>query len=200
MPLFSPDMTEDQKTFLAIGQFIYFFSSMEDQLNRSLRSLLGLGLLEGAIVTSNVDVRTKVYMILTAMNMRPMKEEEWLKEARSDLKAVVKLAERRNILAHNSFTGRDGAVEFFYTKAKGTLSLPDEIWTFEAFDAHCVELDRLSVAIKAMTERVVKHPATALGKAISETVRNMDPDVHGSLEAMFGNAQTLAEPEPKSGD
>lgn len=194
MPMFSSDMPSIQKSFLAVGQFMHSFSGMDDELNRSLRSLLGLGILEGAIVTSNIDVRSKVYMILTAFNIRPMKEEDWIRDARTDLKSVVKMSERRNILAHNSFVDRPNGVEFFYTKAKGNLKLPDEFWSYDDFDGYYNEMGRLTNSLRTMTEKVVKHPATALRKAISETMRNLRPNEYGAMAAMFEQATADQEP------
>lgn len=188
MPMFNDHMSSEQKVFLAVGQFVHHFTVMEAALNKGLRALLNLGILEGAIVTSNVDVRTKVYIVKTAINTRPMKEEDWLREARRNLEAVVKMAERRNILAHNPFMRHENGVEFFYTKAKGDLKLPDEVWTYDEFDRLYAEMERLASAIEEVIERVVKHPATALGQAISETLRNFPREGATMIEAAMRDA------------
>lgn len=190
MPDFIDGMSKEQKAFLAVGEFMFYFSALEFQLNLALRSLLNLGLLEAHLITSNVDVRTKVYIVKTAVDMRPIKHAEWLTDAKSDLEAIIKIAEKRNILAHNNFTPREDGVEFFYVKAKGKLALPDELWTFEKFDDLQRQMTTLSEAVTEIAKRVTKHVATPLLNAIAETVGNENPNLRPSLmEVLFARAK-----------
>lgn len=185
MPRFPPEATKEQKAYLAVGEFMFHFANMEFQLNLSLRSLLKLGLLEASIITSNIDVRTKVYIVKSAMNMKPIAETEWLAEARRDLESVIKMAEQRNILAHNTFFAREDGVDFFRVKAKGKFSLPDEIWTYETFDGFYVEMMRLGDAIRHLTETLVKHPATALATVMAESLSNLYPSHSASIAQLL---------------
>lgn len=192
-----PDMSTEQRAYLAVGEFMAYFADMEFQLNLALRSLLNLGLLEASVITSNIDVRTKVYIVKTALNMRPITEGDWLKNARKELEAIVKVAEKRNILAHNSFTPREDGVEFFYVKAKGTLSLPDEIWSYETFDSLYGEMHRLRDAIIEMTKTLKTHPASTLLAAIGESFGDMDPALKPTIaQLLFGDAKPEDERDP----
>lgn len=177
MPDFAPNMTKEQKAYLAVGQFMFHFAGMEFNLNLILRSLLNLGMLEASIITSNIDVRTKVYIVQTAVNMRPIKDDELLAKAKADLKSVVKMAEKRNILAHNHFSAEADGIDFYYVKAKGNLALPDEKWSYDTIDEYIREMARLTFAIQELSAKLVKHPATELLHAMSNTLGNLNPSL-----------------------
>lgn len=185
MPTFTDNMTKDQKAYLAVGEFMFHFAGLEFQLNIFLRSLLHLGLLEAQIITSNIDVRTKVYIIQTAINMRPINDDALLATAKADLKSVISIAENRNILAHHHFTPLDDGVDFYRVKAKGTLSLPDAKWSYEDFDHFYYEMGRLAQAIIEMNKILVKHPATELLTAMTESLGNMHPQLRPAIAELI---------------
>ncbi|MDG2532086.1 hypothetical protein P6144_00350 [Sphingomonas sp. HITSZ_GF] len=166
MPHYAPNMTREQKAYLAVGQFLLHFAGMETALNNMLTRLLEMKNLEGLVVTSNIDMRGKIYIVQTALNMRPITEDDWLKEARKDLKSVVTMTEKRNILAHNIFLPHADGVEFHLVRAKGKLDLPEELWTDEIFDGHYAEMDRLTLRLKEITDALMQHRASAVLAAL----------------------------------
>lgn len=200
MPTFTANMTKDQKAYLAVGEFMFHFAGLEFQLNLFLRSLLHLGLLEAHIITSNIDVRTKVYIIQTAIDMRPIKDDVLLAKAKADLKSVVSIAENRNILAHHHFSPMDDGVDFYRVKAKGKLSLPDTKWTYEQFNRFYYEMGRLTQAIIALDKAIVKHPATELLTAMTESLGNMNPQLRPAIAELIAMSVKGKENEEAAGN
>ncbi len=181
MPNFAHGMTIDQKGYLAVGEFMSRFALMEFQLDVALRSLLNLGLLEAHLINSNIDVRTKVYVVKAAVELRPIVNAPWLTQAKRDLEAIVKVAEKRNILAHTKFFPREEGVEFSHIKAKGKLALSDHLWTFEVFDDLGEQMRTLGDAVTTIATRVTGHFGTPLMAAIAETLGNAQPALRPSI-------------------
>lgn len=185
MPDFSTDMSTQQKGYSAVGEFIFFFAGMESELDRLLRSLLNLRLLEGSIITSNIDISTKVYIVRSAVSMIPMNDKETLQSARNDSISVGKVAEKRNILAHNGFSPTEDGVEFFYFKAKGKVSLPEEKWTYDDFDQHIAEMIRLSRALSELNKSLPDHPAKKLAGNLMDIINHSDPGLRPGLAQLI---------------
>jgi len=185
MPDFATNMSAQQKAYSAVGEFIYFFAGMEFELNKLFRTLLNLRLLEGSIITSNIDIRTKVYIVKSAVNMIPMKEGDFLKAARSDLESVIKVSEKRNILAHNGFNPTEDGVDFFYFKAKGKVVLADEKWTYDDFDQHIAEMIRLSRALSELNKSLPDHPAKKLAGNLMDIINHSDPGLRPDLAQLI---------------
>ena len=117
-----------EQTYTLVGEFMASFAYLESELNRSVERLLGLGTLEGSIVTANIMFGAKANILLVAAQVKSAQGVAWTEAAVRDIEKVAKMGTQRNIIAHNMF-GPDpnGRVRFLMTKAKNKLEVPDEL-------------------------------------------------------------------------
>ena len=149
----------DQKAFLAlppatracalVGAYLRSWAIMEAQLNRTLGRALGLSNLQTVVVTRNVQLRDKLHMVKTLLNLEVFNEEERTTHLKT-IKRITNLSTDRNTVAHDMFHEDEKAdgVTFFAVKAKGNLEFPDIRWSVRAFAEKAEELFELYQNLK----------------------------------------------------
>ena len=150
IPEREPDV-QYQRSFQLVGEFMWHWASLEAVLNRGVTKLLSLGILEGAILTANLQVRDKIHIIRTAVDMWGLFAPAEMKAAGKLLDTVAAAAGERNLVAHNPFgPGESGGVSFAITKAKGKLDFPDTVWSEADFSRKFAAMDSLEKSLRSL--------------------------------------------------
>ena len=157
-PLIDWSPPEDHaRAFRLVGEFMFHWASMESEINRGMRKLLGIGMIEGMIVTANTSLRDKTNILKTAVNHYCGGQTEWLQQANKTINSIGNLTPKRNLIAHTSFIPHEnGGVEFFVIKAKSTFGVPDEIWSIEEFLRINHEVSQLEGRLKEISDHALK--------------------------------------------
>ncbi len=145
------------KAYALVGRFFFVWSLVEEAIGRAIGAALGLGVLETEIVSANLEVVKKLYLLRTAVDHTPMEEE---KQRHHDdvLKRIGKMSEVRNIIAHNFFCMNDDntGLTFMRTEAKSKLKFARTTYSisqFHEFDQAMLEqLIELEELIKEIHE------------------------------------------------
>lgn len=145
-----------RKACQLVGEFMWHWASLEQEVNKSYRKLLRIKGINGYIAVANITLRDKISAIRTVVHMAAA-ELSWWRAADKDLTAIATMNnERRNLVAHNAFMGHSsGGVEFLIIKAKGKLDIPDVVWTPEEFEQVFAEVERLRERLKETTSAVL---------------------------------------------
>ena len=94
------------------------------------------------IVTSNIQVADKIHILRTALSISSAGMAD-ITELDEILKAIADYKWKRNMIAHTPFGPMevsDGVSFMRKSQAKGTISYPEEEWTFEDFKRERAQL------------------------------------------------------------
>lgn len=146
---------EFEAAFKLVGQFMWHWAALEAELNRSLRTLLGLGALEAIVVTANMGVRDKIHTVRTLVNLHGPGDPDWRARANKTIELIAGISEQRNVVAHTFFAPhKKGGVEFLTVKAKGALAVPNVVWGLKTFERHEGDMNRLSKDLAVIVARI----------------------------------------------
>jgi len=142
----SKKVTWDE-AFAYVGRFLWHWASLERELRRALQASLELGALQSSILSANVQLRDKLNILKTVLDLYGHEKAPGLVKT---LNNIGTFSSARNMMAHEFFgvTGDEKAVEFFTTKAKGKLDLPSIRWREAEFEAAYDKINRLKDEVK----------------------------------------------------
>jgi hypothetical protein len=161
------DLTEDQiqragswmvrsrEAFALVGEFLWEFAMLEDDLNKLLRQMLGLESINGVILINHIDFAKKVNLAICGMQLQLIQRETTIKE----LNKLYGINDDRKIVAHCLFgpTEQGGAVEFHRTTTNKKLQMDKVVWTkadfeakFERMTASRHRLEELTTTVKTV--------------------------------------------------
>lgn len=142
------------RTFRLVGEFMFNWAYLENQINKSIHKLLGLKGLDRLIVTANMTARDKIHCVRTLVNFYWVGDPEWLQRFDKAMISAADLLQARNTVAHNMFVPHDsGGVEFVTIKAKGKFALPEVVWSEQDFWDKGREANRIAEE----TQSAVRH-------------------------------------------
>jgi hypothetical protein len=190
--------------YYLVGRFMSQWALLEGTLDRGVGKLLGMDDLESAIATTNMQLRSKLHIIKTVINLK-RGNSDWGKTATKDIERIGTLADTwRNIVAHVPFgPAEDGSgVRFLTIKAKGKLHFPKTIRTEQDFDAVGVEMNNLTKAVDAIFAKLAKQQGLAGAlAAYSSAVSQEQGGGIGQgrpLPALLGFAPPTSEESPQT--
>jgi len=133
--------------------YLQSWAVMEGQLNRTVSRALGLDILQGIVVTKNIQMRDKLSIAKSLLHLEVIGEPSrstYLKV----LERVGTLCGDRNTVAHEMFDYDDqgDGVRFYATKAKGKLKFPNTRWSIDTFVEKCFELYDINRQLKRLDE------------------------------------------------
>lgn len=155
------DLDPEVRAVALVGLFLQAFALLETAINGAMGKALGLTDLQTVIVARNVQFSAKINILRTALTVSDLTLLERDKY-KSELIAISKHAEIRNMMAHNLFLPSDDgkSVEFLVTKAKGKLVFPEEVWSEDRIrnevskmNGWCTKMKKLESAISSATLR-----------------------------------------------
>lgn len=190
-----------------VGRFIYHWALLESTLNSGVRKVLGLGVLEGAIVANNMQCRAKIHIIKTYVNLVGDGAEAWRKVAVKNLEAIASMSDKRNVVAHVPFgPHKGGGVDFITIKAKGKLAFPDMVWSKADFNRECHLMSDLAEALDQTIDKLsairslvtAKSGATKEGPSKLAHLNALIPLLQGNPDCPPANLETDPQTPPET--
>jgi hypothetical protein len=155
MPNSVPKPLPWNECYALVGRFMNTWAFLENTMNAGIAKILGMERIEGVIATVNMQVRSKVHIIKTLIDLRGS-PKEWVAASNKTMNEISAMADLRNTVAHTAFGPHDSGegVEFIVMKAKGKLVFPDTIWSREQFETHYSDMERLTEELKGLTAKL----------------------------------------------
>lgn len=157
---------EFDECFRKIGNYMFVWACVESGLNRLVTTAMKLGSTDGVIVCANIQVRDKLYIAETAIDLQSTRDDAWRKAAKSTIKKARKHSEDRNRVAHNFFAPEEGNPEnirFFIRKAKGKLEFPEIVWTPQILEEKLSGLRAIATDLERIAKEIKPQPLGLLG-------------------------------------
>lgn len=153
----------DMRCVALVGFFLQYWSGLEATLNQAIEQALDLTMVQGAVVTKNIQLRDKVHILKTLVDLRG-NDTDHLKQVLED---VAQMSGERNMIAHDTFLpDHEGdGVEFVVVKAKGKLAFPKTKWSIADIFAKYAKILELTQGAREVT---VVLSAITLGKLLRE--------------------------------
>ncbi|KFG66734.1 hypothetical protein [Microvirga sp. BSC39] len=145
-------MVRYQETYEMVGEFMWHFAMLEDDLNNLVEQMMGLETINGAILINHLDIAKKVNLAICGMQLQPINQQAAIK----DLNKIFGINDDRKIVAHCLFgpTKEGGAVEFHRTTTNKKLSLDLVVWTKDDFKAKFEKMTALRKSLVDLTNTV----------------------------------------------
>jgi hypothetical protein len=147
------NLEPNMRALALIGHFLQSWAMVEHQLNNAITTALDLETLPGLIVVKNVQLRDKVHIAKTAIQMSLIPPADKL-EFKKLIEQISKFSMKRNIVAHEIFLASDkgDGVKFLITKANGDLKFPDESWGLAEFQSYFEKMNEFCLRLIALVE------------------------------------------------
>jgi hypothetical protein len=169
-----------------VGYFLQVWATLESTLNRAIVDALDLTEIQGAIVTKNIQLRDKINILKTLIDLHGVEVKRYQKV----LETIGSLSLDRNMMAHDVFFPDDqgDGVQFLVIKAKGKLSIPPTRWSVAQFFDKYLEIVKLSkeaddmatvLSRMALASLLRKRSGTTLGPLV---LGLLNPLLRPSLE------------------
>jgi hypothetical protein len=141
-----------QEAFALVGEFMWHFAMLEDDLNTLVEQMMGLETMNGAILINHLDIAKKVNLAICGMQLQPIDQKAAIK----DLNKIFGINENRKIVAHCVFgpIAGGGAVDFHRTTTNKKLSLDLVTWTKADFNAKFEQMTALRQRLVDLTNTV----------------------------------------------
>lgn len=155
------------RAYALVGNFLMLWAAMESGLRRAMGKALGLDETQTAIIGANIQLRDKIHIVRTAVDLSSIYPEEERKRYKKVLRKILKYSGTRNMMAHDLFgpsTNTDG-VAFNVVQAKGELQYPDVDWSIAKFEE---EFERVANFANDLNKLVKQLDEAALLKARAE--------------------------------
>lgn len=188
------------ETHRLVGEFMNSWAFLEAGLNDIIKASLKLDGIQATIVTANIQVRDKIFICRTVIDMAHQ-PEAWREAANKTLLQVSRYADQRNVAAHTMFGPADDGdgVMFLRVKAKGKLSWPEERWPQRAFQEKIHDMAILREALANIAERFGEH-SFSYADLMATTGATTPRPTGGGLLSMAArqrqSAQSLPSPIP----
>lgn len=140
--------------FEAVGKYMGSFALMESSLNKVIGAALSLDSMQTAIITANMNLKSKIKVARTCFHIYFGKNPLMSKFDEYLLSADAAAQNDRNTLAHNFFFPSDDGegITFYAVKATKELKLPRITWTSEELESKCADLHILSKRFEQLAE------------------------------------------------
>jgi len=144
-----------QAAFQQVGEFLYHFSLLEQQIDDGVGKLLGIGTGAVDIVTANMEFARKVSVLRSAENFKAAMPDEARKKTLKDtFGAIMALNDQRKIVAHCSFSpGKEsGTVMFRRAVASKELKVETIEWSNKQFKDSFEEAKRITAGLRQLVD------------------------------------------------
>jgi hypothetical protein len=142
------------RTVALVGHYLQCWALLEGVLERTIGKVVGLSALQAAIVVKNMQLRDKISLLKTVINLSPYpKQQEYI----DTLTSVADITRtERNIIAHESFHQDDkgDGVRFMIVRAKGKITFPDIRWSVNDFGNKTQRIFELVAEIEEIRQTI----------------------------------------------
>lgn len=182
------------RSLALVGGYLQHWAMMEMRLNDLLGKVLGLEKLAALVVSKNIQLRDKIKIVRTTIDMHYGFTEEQRAEYKSIIQKIGNLSDHRNMMAHDFFCASENGdgVNFFVVKAASKLELPDLNWSIEEFGRRYYELATLAIQIKKIADQL-ETADLIKALALAHERGEMPMQAFGSLTS----ASSLFQPTPE---
>jgi hypothetical protein len=149
-----------QAAFRQVGEFLYHFSLLEQEIDDGIGKLLGIGAGAVDIVTANMDFGRKVYVLRSAEGFKAaMPDSAREKKLKDTFKAIFALNDDRKIVAHCSFSyGQEsGTVVFRRAVASKELKVENIEWDDKKFQESFTKADEVRASVHQIIEEMTPY-------------------------------------------
>lgn len=145
----------DTRALVFVGAFLRGWALMEHELNSAVAKSLGLARLQEIIVTRNIQLRDKLNILATTIDLSGL-DEKRREHFKSKLKKIANYAYVRNMMAHDAFgpSPDSNGVQFLTIKARGSLEIPEEIWDKAKFAEAMAKVKSFRVELEALQKEL----------------------------------------------
>jgi hypothetical protein len=187
-----------------VGTFLQQWSFMEAAISRCISKALALDNLQSAIVSANTQTRDKIQIVRTVLSIVAIHPKEDAARFDKILARILDYMPFRNMIAHDMFVPADKGlgVQFFVTKAKGSLRFPEVIWDIEKFDSEFIKISEFTAAIDELESKL---EAVNAAKALASSPNPylplgfpFGPTAEQGLLAALGRLSLQSQDNPKS--
>lgn len=174
-----------------VGQFLWYWSAMENQLNNAIGVALELKGLQRYIVTKNIQFRDKI-KILKACATVAFHDEAERKAIHKTLKDIDDYSHKRNMIAHDAFMASDDGtgVTFLRVVAAEKVDLSNTHWTWKNFEEANGRLSDFHLAASGIEQKLnsahnLRRIVEALIAPLNQPSPNEDTGELGLLSGLF---------------
>jgi len=182
------------------GYFLQYWSVLESNINNAIERGLDLTMLQGAVLTKNIQFRDKINILKTLVDLRGVEVDR----LQSALESASKMSTHRNMIAHDMFVPDDDGdgVRFVVIRARGKLSFPETRWSIADFMKKYIEIAQLTsraeeisavisqVTLAKMLKEAQDPNAWPQGLGLLNTLVHRLPDSHQATDETEPGTQT----------
>jgi hypothetical protein len=146
-----------QAAFRQVGEFLYHFSLLEQEIDDGIGKLLGIGAGAVDIVTANMDFGRKVNVLRSAEDFKAaMPDTEREKKLKDTFSDIMALNDERKIVAHCSFSyvKQPGTVVFRRAVAAKELRVENIEWDDKKFKESFKKAERVRASVHQLIEEM----------------------------------------------
>ncbi|MGA9601875.1 MAG: hypothetical protein WBS22_16765 [Methylocystis sp.] len=143
-----------------VGEFLYHFSLLEQEVDGGIGKLLGIGAGAVDIVTANMDFARKVSVLCSAESFKAtIPDKSRKKKLQATFSAIMALNDKRKIVAHCCFSTGEatGAVAFRRAVATKELKVETIEWTEAQFQEFFEEAKALTAKVHRLIEEMTPY-------------------------------------------
>lgn len=177
-----------------VGRFLQHWALMEAALKNAVAKALGLDLIQEAILTNNLQLRDKIHILRTAVDIASIHPGTERVRFKKILKDIGEYSPTRNMMAHDVFAPHDDGVKFLIIKAKGSLQFPTTNWGVKEFSE---AYDKLMMFTESVEELQSKLLDARLASAIAKAQARATTEPTNALALLAGLYQ-IAPADPDS--
>jgi hypothetical protein len=187
-------MVRSREAFALVGEFMWHFAMLEDDLNNLVEQMMGLETMNGAILINHLDIAKKVNLAVCGMQLQPIDQKAAIK----DLNKIFGINEDRKIVAHCLFgpTTEGEAVDFHRTTTNKKLSLDLVTWTKDDFRAKFERMTEVRNRLVDLTNTVKMVQSELFSRWLESTSPFESQSGGGILSSLFAEEREAIPLEP----
>jgi hypothetical protein len=149
-----------QAAYRQVGEFLYHFSLLEQEIDDGIGKLLGIETGAVDIVTANMDFGRKVSVLRSAEWFKAkLADDSRTKKLKDTFNAIMALNDDRKIVAHCTFSfGQEkGAVIFRRVVAKKELKVENIEWSNDKFRESFRKIEETRHGVRQLIDDLIPY-------------------------------------------
>ena len=144
--------------FRLVGEFLHWFALLEAELDQGIAKLFGIADGSLDILAANIDFARKVRIVRSAEVFKAeMPGEERKRLLKDTFSSILRLNDKRKVVAHCRFEASLEGVVFRRVVADSRLQVEDVEWTESAFDQAYEEVRKVTDSLRELVADMVPY-------------------------------------------